>query len=466
MPYPLPDEGLPYTADLRWFLVAVPDDPAFVRAALGAYTEFTHYWRWGKEGKEEGREEAAQVWEDAIAATLEALEMGFPDILLGYIDGVEALLQLLIDKDCCSATGFEEIVPNYQDIVGDTIETSGSDVVVGSGTPPAGASDWTEYASKLCDAAELYADGLVAHVDNFEAVQNILQGLTAAAVVAVMASLLPLLGMTIVAAGVVITAIGVLVKLDEIKDLTEPSSGWDDMRTTITNLHDDIVCAIITADTSAEASANLDALMEAEAPEFWTWETALSFPGSVMQRIFNMESSAAGGYGSPCIDCSGSYFIADWEDTAPFDSPADWTAKSGISYDGQIIQGIQGAWFLAGGSYMRLTGAKLADNTGLNSAQNITLDRMKVTYHSIDRSDGSAVNALPYDFFLRIFAAGGGDPVYEEQLAEEGGGPNTWDISPGFTLGPNSYMQLVAAGGGSTDTDELCMVKFEVWVTQ
>jgi len=304
MPYPLPDGGPPYTADLRWFLVAVPDDVAFVRAAMGAYTELTKYFMWGHEGKEPGRNEAAQVWEAAVAATLEALEMGFPDILLGHIDEVETLLQFIVDKNvCCPATGIEDVVTDWQDVVGDVIDTSGGDVVVGVGDPPPGAADWTQFQSKLCDGASKYADGLIAMVDNFAIIQGLLSGLTLATLGAFIASFLPILGVSVVAAGVVVTALGLLGKLDELQDLVEPVSGWDAMRTALTDARQDIICAIITSDTAAQAAARVQAIVEGIDSNIWAWIRFFTIPTIVMQRIFNMESDAAGGYGGGCGTC-------------------------------------------------------------------------------------------------------------------------------------------------------------------
>jgi len=166
MPYPLPEEGPPYTAGLRWFLVAVPDDVAFVRAALGAYTEFTHFWKWGREGKEPGRSEAAQAWEAAVAATLEALEMGFPDILLG-------ILRQIRDRPCCGSgatdtipnpgeggggiapVGTDDQVPDYTDdtdIVANPPQTSFTDADEDAETT---GPEMVEY---LCAAAHWYYD--------------------------------------------------------------------------------------------------------------------------------------------------------------------------------------------------------------------------------------------------------------------------------------------------------------------
>src|SRR3990172_7972989 len=130
MPHPLP-EDVAGVSGTRWFLVAVPDDPAYTRAAMDIYTDMANYWKWGLEGPVPNDSNlAAQQWANAIAETLEALEIGFPDILLGYIDGVEALLQAIRDKPiCCDNFGFEAI--------GGDENTGGAiDVEDGVGDPP------------------------------------------------------------------------------------------------------------------------------------------------------------------------------------------------------------------------------------------------------------------------------------------------------------------------------------------
>lgn len=122
MPYPLPDD-VAAVSGLRWYLVAVPDDVTYGRVALGVYTSLAKYWQWGLEGPVPiDSDLAAQQWADAIDATLEALEMGFPDILLGYIDDVETLLQQLVSKadgaTCCGSQTWNEIT--WAPIGGDT----------------------------------------------------------------------------------------------------------------------------------------------------------------------------------------------------------------------------------------------------------------------------------------------------------------------------------------------------------
>lgn len=152
MPYPLPDD-IGGVTGLRWFLVAVPDDVAYTRAAMDRYTDLANYWQWGMEGPIPIESDlAAQQWANAVDETLRALEMGFPDILLGYIDGIEALLTAIRDKPvCCDNYGFGAI--------GDDTNTGGAtDIVDSVGDPPDTwggdpVADWGEWNAWKCGAA-------------------------------------------------------------------------------------------------------------------------------------------------------------------------------------------------------------------------------------------------------------------------------------------------------------------------
>lgn len=166
--YLLPD-GDAYTDVLRWFLVAVPDKPEYVRAALGAYTRFTKWWVWERDPEKRGAD-AADAWDEAVHATLGALEMGFPDILLGHIDEVEGQLAQVIDllrqaDYCCNMAPYDEVV---------TSEFSES--VPGTDTPPgtwgdgevvADTDDWYQL---VCGAAHAYVDHLVAMAEQIDTI--------------------------------------------------------------------------------------------------------------------------------------------------------------------------------------------------------------------------------------------------------------------------------------------------------
>jgi len=149
MGYALPDSGTPYTDDLDWFLVAIPSDPAFRRAAMGAYTQLADVWMWGLEKAKTPEEKALQldarrVWLNAINATWD--NMAVLDQILASVDGVEGLLAELIAAQCCGALTTTDI----PDGTG-TISPSGNDNNVPS-------SDTTNETIPLTVASDLNGD--------------------------------------------------------------------------------------------------------------------------------------------------------------------------------------------------------------------------------------------------------------------------------------------------------------------
>lgn len=166
MPYPLPP-AYPYSTGVRWFLVCVPEDVEFRQAALDAYTNLALKRFWGKDGEasEAQRESAANLWQIAIAQTLEAWQMGFPDTLLGYIDGVEALLQQLVLKEVCCGTempggGLPNTDYNYDDE--DPVPAN----VISAGYAT-GVSDYTGMAAYKCMISHLYVRNVAAKLNEY-----------------------------------------------------------------------------------------------------------------------------------------------------------------------------------------------------------------------------------------------------------------------------------------------------------
>jgi len=262
MPYPLPEEGPPYTAGLRWFLVAVPDDVAFVRAALGAYTEFTKYWVWGKEGKEAGRNEAAQVWESAVAATLEALEMGFPDILLGHIDEVEDLLrQLSALSGCCGELShpFADLLTDpWQD--GDPVPENIVDAGFATST-----SDQAGYTDYKCLIANVAVQDLIEKINRLAQLIDesnwVVGGVAAIASILTFVVALPAAAtvLTAMALGLVAgagTAAGVWAWLNGVGKATAESTAL-----ALDAVYDELVCAIYQADGPDAATTAVAAVI-------------------------------------------------------------------------------------------------------------------------------------------------------------------------------------------------------------
>jgi len=326
MPFPLPDEGPPYTADLRWFLVAVPDDTAFVRAALGAYTEFTKYWVWGKEGKEAGRNEAAQVWEGAIAATLEALEMGFPDILLGYIDGVEGLLQQLILKDvCCGSEVPGGGLPLTDYSYADSDDVPANVIAAGYAT---GVDDATGMAAYKCMISHLYVQNVAAKLNEYAKYFDNAGDLTlsVAGVAAIAAALfigaaitgfiaLPLIGIEMLLG--IGAAAGIFGALGELGE-----SALQDAANELVANADDYVCAIYLEDGPAAGYDAFSALVAAN------MSAAMA---SLIDLIAGLQDLAAlytGRYADS--DIAGELAAADYD-------PADFSCSCVVAEDTTLI---------------------------------------------------------------------------------------------------------------------------------
>lgn len=164
MPYPLPDD-VGGVSGLRYYLVAIPDDPTYSKAALGAYTDLGKYWKWGLEGPVPGDSDlAAAQWQEAIAETIRLIQMGFPDVLLGYIDEVETLLQGLqafqqLANPCCgNIEAVGEVVTTDLDPTGDPPLTWGGEDV----------ADTAEWQELVCGAAHAYVDLLKAMATELE----------------------------------------------------------------------------------------------------------------------------------------------------------------------------------------------------------------------------------------------------------------------------------------------------------
>jgi hypothetical protein len=259
--------------------------------------------------------------------------------LLTLVDDIEPLLQLLLDKPCCTDAldGLEEIYPEGLDLVGDELDTTGEDIVADTGDPPAGAADWTEWHSKLCDAAAKYADGLPQIIDYAEILQSIVQGLTLAALAALLASFMPLLGLAAATVGVVITGLDLLAKLGEIRVELGNIEEWENIKQDIIDARQEIICAIITASTPGEASSNVQAALEAANPTGWSIIRMLTFPGNAMRHLFNMGSTVVGGYGSGCGSCEPGFdWVFTWQRLAGADAQFidHWTNPSGAGYVG------------------------------------------------------------------------------------------------------------------------------------
>lgn len=111
MGHPLPTGQLPASGELAWFLVAVPDNRQFIQAALAAYSKLGSFWVWGAEGPAAPQSnDAADLFNEAINATLEAWEQNMLQQLIDAVDQVEPKLDALIA--CCDPAGGAFQIPS------------------------------------------------------------------------------------------------------------------------------------------------------------------------------------------------------------------------------------------------------------------------------------------------------------------------------------------------------------------
>ena len=158
MPYPAPT-NVSAVDSYEWYLVALPVDDAYRRAALDAYMSLAGRHNWGMDEPHPDRETIEQHWLTAIDMTLEEMEMSSLTTIIGHIDTLEAKLQSLIDKEtCCNTpTNVTPRLPNSgpNETAGDSIEDNVGTVPSSHGdTTPA---NWTEWSVQKCRSADLMA---------------------------------------------------------------------------------------------------------------------------------------------------------------------------------------------------------------------------------------------------------------------------------------------------------------------
>lgn len=302
MPHPLP-EDVGGVSGTRWFLVAVPDDAAFIQAAYAIYTELTHYWKWGLEGPVPVESDAAaQLWASAVDETLEALEMGFPDILLSHIDDVEDLLRQLNDAQACC-----EFIPGADSVtVGGEDELSESDTDISTGTFPPGTTTETEARNYLCGAAEAFVDRLIETPAKL--LTYLSWGISAVTLIVIWytaGALIAISGIAVV--GGLLTLDRVLDAIDlfaNLRDLIQ--AGQEDepsvVEAELSAVRDDLICSIVLADTATQAGALLRATI-ANAVSSVAWQNALFLftADPFLARIFNGNSSAEPSTSCACV---------------------------------------------------------------------------------------------------------------------------------------------------------------------
>ncbi len=259
MGYKLPDD-IDAVSGLSWHLVAIPDDPAYRTAVLGAYTEMSDVWKWGMDAPPgEDSFKARQHWLGAIDETMEALEMGFPAQLLGYIDEVETLLRELqtLTGGCCPENT-SYLPPAAQPDSGYKYDGS-------SGFPATWGDDETvvdleDYQELLCGAANAWIDKMVEVAEEIDAIME-----SGAMIVAAIAALLSLLsGAGLIAVISYSAAAGISTAM-----LASWTNGlFGSAATAIEAARADILCAIWT-DSGANVASAIQAAISGTAWTIW-----------------------------------------------------------------------------------------------------------------------------------------------------------------------------------------------------
>lgn len=171
MAYPIPAEESLSGSEFDYFLVAIPQGIGFHRAAFGHFSDLGSVRFWGMEKITDDSYRAAQRMLQAIAETQRIYDMGWLDDMLASTDGIEPLLEQILEAQCCLPTS--PAAPDYPgDIIGPYMD-QGTDVTVGVGDPPAGflsnpladydssgTIGWDDYAVYLCDGAHRLAEGM------------------------------------------------------------------------------------------------------------------------------------------------------------------------------------------------------------------------------------------------------------------------------------------------------------------
>lgn len=155
MPYPIPD-NLDNIEGWRWYLVPLPDDDQMIQVAWGMWSELTHFWNWGKEGPvPEQSEKAAQLWAAALYEAWRIRDMGFPDLILTYIDEVEGLLRQIRDVGCCGPQDPTE-GQFYTDAISDGVGDVPQNIIdAGFATD---STDWAGFDAYKCMIAHVIID--------------------------------------------------------------------------------------------------------------------------------------------------------------------------------------------------------------------------------------------------------------------------------------------------------------------
>jgi hypothetical protein len=241
MGFPLPDD--PDVTEYAYFLVAIPNDPVYRQAIKGHFGELAYPAKWGLEGIEPGSYIAAQAWLRAIDETWRLLEMGWPDLVLDYIDEIETFLEGMqraqgMQLPCC-----DNIITGAPPGGGSSTDPVPQPVIdAGYAT---GVDDQEGYASYKCLASHILIDNLLAKLGDFQFLSS-LGAIGMALAVSILGTIVGGASVVLVVAGIAIDVAAIAALWQTIKDLS--SAEFESLAATLNDNRNRIICAMVQAD--------------------------------------------------------------------------------------------------------------------------------------------------------------------------------------------------------------------------
>lgn len=259
MPHPLPGD-VAGVDGMRYFLVALPDDSAFLRAALAIYSELENAYKWGLEGQVVPDSEiAAQKWAAAVAETVRLIQMAWPDQVLSYIDQVEQILRALqlITGGCCDSDPSDGGL--YTDPVVDGVGSVPQEIIdAGYATD---ANDWEGFASYKCMIAHVAVDDIQAKLLKLapllEAGGTVIGGV--ATIIGIITAIFTS-GLTAMAAGILATTGAAATIYSQIAS----GVGLEALAAKVADKHEILACAFMLGDGVDGSISELYAAIDAE----------------------------------------------------------------------------------------------------------------------------------------------------------------------------------------------------------
>lgn len=204
-----------------------------------------------------------------------------------------------------------------------------TDIVVGTGDPPAGYSDWDDYRDDLCRRAQAYVDALIAAAQNLANLSSVGVVISLALVALAFAPVaLPL------SALVALAAVLLSLATDEI---------LQEFPDALTALKAELVCAIYASVTAQDAHSGLLAVINGSGySEVLKQALAALVAYSGLNQVYDQTLTLPAGYDPDyCLECSGDCQDAEFDTgcapgTSGFCGSGDLTPGPGRVWTGTV----------------------------------------------------------------------------------------------------------------------------------